>query len=768
MKICFIVDYYPPNRLGGVGESAKYLKEALENDGHEIVVLTAGRKSEDLELERNVIRISSRLSVFPFALFLLFPFLLKRYKFDIIHFHHTIAVTVLFWKYIYQKSFPATVFTFKCSRFHIGKSIKNVTIQGKILARPNFSELRKKCTFFILGKLVDKFFARACNYLTANSNDTREKNIQNYNIQPDKIVTIHNGVNTQIFHPDIDGKTIRKKYGLDKEILMLFVGGFSILKRIPLLLYFMSKLKKSNRNLKLMITGKGRGYDVNLKKLASKLGVSGDTIFTGLIKNSQIPLYYAASDMLIVPSEYESFGIINIEAMAMAKPIIASDIGGIKDIIEDGVTGFLVEKDDHDRFLERISFLAEDEATRQQMGQKALERIRQYFDWDDIRKKYICAYRKTLKRKFEENSPGNAHKYRIFNIIAEIFRDSFSGFLPLKPDRLFLVITRRCNARCRMCHIWTDKEVRDLEAGEWNEIISSNKEFLSGINKIDITGGEPFLRKDLNYILPTIIKELPSLRKILIASNGFLTQKIEQRIAGLLEMTELKRQEVSITISLDGVGTIHDKIRGVPEAFGKAAETLRCLCKMREVNKRLHVSVTTVMQPLNIEQLRDINNYVKSEYEIDDHLFIPASYSENFQKNLDANIDYNQDQKDKIKDFLKERIQDKATNPYHRVVYLDIIASLKGKQQHRRCPFLRRSVVIDNNGNVMPCFASAGDVYGTTSSDLRDLWNGEKRKFCIQEYEKKRCPQCDFICGVGYWSIIKNEIKRHLWRRCDQ
>lgn len=402
IKICFIVDYYPPDRLGGVGESACYLKETLKNNGHDVAVLTTGRKSSNQSIEKNVFRLSKNLLFFPLALLFRFPSLYKKYNFDIIHFHHTIGFTVLFWKYFYQKRFPATVFTFKCSRFHIMKSLKNIAIDGKIIAKPNLHDLKTKFTFFILGHLVDRLFVYASDYLTANSNDTREKNIQNYNIPLDKIEIIHNGVDTQIFRSDVDGKPIRKQYNVDdKEVLILYVGGFSIRKRVPLLLYFMQQLKLKSKNLKLMITGTGKGYDLTLKRLASRLGVSKDVIFTGLIKNSRLPFYYAASDMVVVPSEYEPFGIINIEAMAMAKPVIAADVGGISEIIDDGKTGFLVKKDDLNEFTDKITLLAGDKVVCQNIGQKAVERIQRHFQWDDVSQRYLCAYRESLERRSE-------------------------------------------------------------------------------------------------------------------------------------------------------------------------------------------------------------------------------------------------------------------------------------------------------------------------------------------------------------------------------
>jgi glycosyltransferase involved in cell wall biosynthesis len=402
LKICFIVDYYPPHRLGGVGESASYLKDALQKDGHDLTVLTTGTRSSDRSIEMNVFRLSKGLLFFPFSLFFKFPSFLKKHEFDIIHFHHSIGITALLWKWIYGKRFPATVFTFKCSRPHIVKSIKPIRI-GNREFKPSVQELKTKLTFSILGHIVDRAFTCASDLLTANSGDTREKCMEIYGISEDRIVTIPNGVDIKTFHPGIDGKSVREKYYIDvKDVLILYVGGFSIRKRVPLLLYVMNEVKKENNRVKLMIVGSGKGYEPELKQYMSDLGLDKVVIFTGFVENSRLPLYYAASDIVVVPSEYEPFGIINIEAMAMAKPVIASAVGGIGDIVENDVTGYTIEKDDLDIFIDKVLLLSMNVQKRKTMGEFAVGRILKSFTWDMVKDRYLHTYRRAIEKNKNE------------------------------------------------------------------------------------------------------------------------------------------------------------------------------------------------------------------------------------------------------------------------------------------------------------------------------------------------------------------------------
>lgn len=398
MNICFIVDYYPPDRLGGVGESAKYLKDALENAGHEVFVLTTGKKSEDSEIERNVIRLSKQLSLFPFALFFTITSLIKRLKIELIHVHHSIGITALFWKHILGKKFPAVVTTYKCSRPHIAESIKPIIMNNKIIFKPRFYEFKTKISFTLL-KIADKYLAKVSDYLTSNSEDTKSKNIQTLKIKEDKIRTVHNGVDLKKFDHSLDGNPIREKYKIPQDgTLLLYVGGFSVRKRVPLLFHILKEITTKRNNVFLLVAGSAKGYIEDFKKIVKELGIEDNVVFSGFVKNTELPSYYSAADIMIVPSEYEPFGIINIEAMAMAKPVIATTAGGMGDIIIDGETGYLVEKDDIAGLINRINHLI-NSSNREKMGLNGYRRVCDKFTWEIIVKKYLNVYEDALNLK---------------------------------------------------------------------------------------------------------------------------------------------------------------------------------------------------------------------------------------------------------------------------------------------------------------------------------------------------------------------------------
>lgn len=139
----------------------------------------------------------------------------------------------------------------------------------------------------------------------------------------------------------------------------------------------------------------------------------------------------------------------------------------------------------------------------------------------------------------------------------------------MKKTRLkeaVVAVTYRCNSRCQMCNIWKIRE-------HFGEL--TPQDFLnlpSDLKDINITGGEPFLRNDLLEIIRTIQNRCPK-ANIIISSNGFATELIVSKMKEILKINP----DIGVAISIDGVGEVHNKIRGIEDGFQKATSTIRRL-----------------------------------------------------------------------------------------------------------------------------------------------------------------------------------------------
>jgi len=206
--------------------------------------------------------------------------------------------------------------------------------------------------------------------------DEIKKRFNSLEKKEEKILTIYNGVDLEKFNNNIKGDRIRKEFNIgEKDFLVGMVGRVDRTKGQDMLLKAFSTLNERYENLKLMIVGESshrdRGYFFELKKLAGSLNLHQKVIFTGYRKD--IPEITAALDLAVfpsLPSSNEGFGRSIIEAMAMKKAVVASDTGGIPEVVIDGVTGELVPPNDPQRLAESIEKLIADEEMRFAMGEK--------------------------------------------------------------------------------------------------------------------------------------------------------------------------------------------------------------------------------------------------------------------------------------------------------------------------------------------------------------------------------------------------------------
>ena len=163
-----------------------------------------------------------------------------------------------------------------------------------------------------------------------------------YDVPPEKVVVLPCGVNLDQFKPQ-DKTAMRHKLGLGESPIILFVGRIERLKgleRVIVSLPYLSTFKP-----KLVIVGEDGirpGEVQNLKLLAIKHDVTDSLVFRGLIPNEQLTEYYNAADVCIFPSYYESFGLVPLEALACGTPVIATDVGNLKNIIRNGETGYVL------------------------------------------------------------------------------------------------------------------------------------------------------------------------------------------------------------------------------------------------------------------------------------------------------------------------------------------------------------------------------------------------------------------------------------------
>jgi glycosyltransferase involved in cell wall biosynthesis len=214
----------------------------------------------------------------------------------------------------------------------------------------------------------------------------------------DKIVVIPNGINIEEVTTNHTKVECRKRLGLPEESdIILFFGSLVPYKGPDVLLKAFKYLKEKFPSAKLIFAGRGQMH-AELLSLSKKLDLDNEVIFTGFVEEENKPLYFKASDIFCLPSinMAESFGIVNLEAMASGIPIVASDLGGIPDIVKDGVNGLLSTPGDIQNLADTLTSLMADAHLRRELGNNG-KKLAVHYSWDEIADKTEQLYREILE-----------------------------------------------------------------------------------------------------------------------------------------------------------------------------------------------------------------------------------------------------------------------------------------------------------------------------------------------------------------------------------
>lgn len=207
---------------------------------------------------------------------------------------------------------------------------------------------------------------------------------------------IPNGIDLQRFQNLPTKESIRSRLRLDNdEKIILFVGTLRPVEGVKYLIEAMNIIKQQNTTARLMLVGDGEERQ-GLEGLVKELKLGGCVTFVGKVPNERVPAYMAAADIFVLPTLSESFGIVNLEAMAAGLPVVASRVGGLPEIIEEGENGFLVEPKKPEQIADRVLMLLSDAGLRQNMAQSNRNKARRY-SWQNTVGQLEALYRRLLE-----------------------------------------------------------------------------------------------------------------------------------------------------------------------------------------------------------------------------------------------------------------------------------------------------------------------------------------------------------------------------------
>ncbi len=343
-------------------------------------------------------------------------------------------------------------------------------------------------------------------------------------------------------------------------------------------------------------------------------------------------------------------------------------------------------------------------------------------------------------------------------------------FRTLQPTVLQLNVNAACNAKCNMCNIWKTEDKTQLSLEKLDETFTDPA--FRRIEYIILAGGEPTLRKDLPEVVGLMLKHMPKLRKLSIPTTGISTELSVRHFSAIATLCLERNVVCSIGISLDGVGEVYDRVRGVPGGYEKVINTLHAL---KELNQKVEfqLSVNPTISAMNV---RDVHNLV----EVSKHLelginFFMATLSESYFNNLNLADSITMTAEDRafLEAFLRQRINESPLMSEMPFYYEKALEMLKGAKRSIPCPFQDQGIVLDANGDFHYCTNSrtVGNVHQRAPSSIyHDRENLAYRRRVRQE----TCPGCQISCFVGvglrktvfpFLGFTARHGARRMWNR---
>jgi D-inositol-3-phosphate glycosyltransferase len=203
---------------------------------------------------------------------------------------------------------------------------------------------------------TEKSLIQDCHRVIAATEKEKEALVRHYEASPDRISVVPCGVNLEQFRV-LDKRVARQHLGLGDDRLILCVSRIDPLKGVEKLIKALPHLQ-SIPGLRLIVIGGGEDSQrevEQLRKLAHNIGVDDAVTFPGLVKHEELPYYYSAADVCVVPSYYESFGLVALESLACGTPVVATDVGNLRSVVRQGETGYVVKENSPHILADRIS-----------------------------------------------------------------------------------------------------------------------------------------------------------------------------------------------------------------------------------------------------------------------------------------------------------------------------------------------------------------------------------------------------------------------------
>ncbi|HIE14694.1 TPA: glycosyltransferase family 1 protein [Candidatus Bathyarchaeota archaeon] len=383
MKICMVTWEFPPRIVGGISRHCYGLSKALAKRGHEVYLITLDFPGTPLEEEIEGVKVYRTKVELGHPDFLVWTFLFNHFmekriamicksiKFDVIHVHDWLTAPAgIATKHFLNKPLVSTIHSTEIGR-----------AQG----------LHSPDSYLIDG--VEWWLTYESKRIIVASHAMKNEIQNHFHLPPEKIDVIPNAVEIERYSKNVDRNKVRLKCGVKPyEKLVLFVGRLVPQKGVEHLIRAIPEVTKEHPNVKFVIAGEGwsKGY---LESSVKSLKCQDRVRFLGFIPDDELVELTISADLLVVPSSYEPFGIVALEGMAAGIPVVASNTGGLSEVIEHDRTGVLVYPRDPHSIAWGIKRVLSDPEYSSRIIQNAKRKVIEIYSWEAVAEKTLQVYK---------------------------------------------------------------------------------------------------------------------------------------------------------------------------------------------------------------------------------------------------------------------------------------------------------------------------------------------------------------------------------------